>query len=160
MSIRREEVQEVMSAFLGKPFILEHPFYVDRVWALLYEGERRSKDLSELFVQLGEALFQEMYALTAGSMQIPDEHGQRRVSMSELDDLADALMELLFSRFSRTLGSFERLNDFAMHHTSLAALKFLYIYYQPWASPMNIDIYKRIIRENFPPEQYQSWLRD
>lgn len=158
-AVQRKEVYEIMAVYFEDALLSAYPHFTDRIWALLHEAERRGKDLSELYEQLNSALFQEARSITRGTMIIEEKDGLRHVYLEELEDLADALLEPIIGRYSRTLGSFEKLNAFAMRYTSLTALKYLCVYYEGWASPMNIDIYRRVIRENFEPAQYEDWLR-
>lgn len=156
--ISREEVWDIMALFFDEELLEEAPILIDRLWVLLHESQRRGKEPGELYQELKDALFHEIHTLTRGTMVVREQGVFRRISMAALAEMADALLEPVFARYPRTQDSFEQLNSFAMRHTSLAALKFLYLYYRQFTSPMNIDIYKRVIRENFDQAQYEQWL--
>lgn len=160
-SITRDEVFHLLESGLGLPIILRFPELVDRL-ALILNGYFYQRGEAEaLYAQVESTLFNQIYALTAGAMIIEDNQRRpRRLRTDDIAALADGLMEPVFARLPRSRATFESLNAFAMRHTSLPALKQLYLFFGQFASEMNREIYRRIIKENFSLEMYQDWLEE
>lgn len=69
-------------------------------------------------------------------------------------------MALVLSRFPVCRAAYWDLNGYAMRHTSLPALRRLYLDFGEYATDMDRELIRRLIVENFDKEQYETWLGD
>ncbi len=165
--ITQDDALYALEPWLGRPLLLRNPvlgsdvaLHLNRFFTEKGEEGEVAVSLDQLRTQLESLLFNSIYAATGGTMKSVSQSGQTLlIRTQQLPVIADALMDLIFYHLPVSEPSFELLNAYAMHHTSLPAMRRLYLDYGAYMPPMNRDIFRRIILENFGPEAYGAWLK-
>ncbi len=165
--ITQDDALYALEPWLGRPLLLRNPalgsdvaLHLNRFFCEKDEDGMPAVSLDELRTQLESLLFNSVYTATGGTMKAIAQNGQPiMIRTQQLPVIADALMDLIFYHLPINEPSFELLNTYAMHHTSLPAMRRLYLDYGAYMPPMNRDIFRRVIVENFGPEAYGAWLK-
>lgn len=159
--ITQDDVFFVLEPSVGLPLLVRYPALSYDVAAYLnryFEPEPPSLD--EMCRQVESLVFNGVYGATNGTMVSVDQAGQPlKIHTKLLPWLAEELIGLIFDYLPKNERTFETLNSYALGHTSLPAMRRLYLEFGEYMPTMNRDIFKRVIMENFPPEAYAEWLR-
>ena len=99
--------------------------------------------------------------LTRTSMCIVVENYQtRKLSLQDIETMTDDQMGLMFDRVSSISTSFDRINEYALQHESLAALRVLVQKYSSNYTEEELAFMVQMIRSLYPKERYQDWLAE
>jgi len=160
--ITQDDVFFLLEPLVGLPLLLAHSELSSEIAAMLAAYDWRGEEPPDtLCANVESALFNGIYAYTDGRMTVQDVRGkQKKVYTDALSQMAEALMGPVFERFPVCERAFEMLNDYALRHLSLPALKRLYTRYPDRLHPENRTLFTRVITENFPEEAYQDWLAE
>ena len=158
--IQPDEVNAALKPWLGVLFLMSTPLSQ----AMAYQMSQYSP-ARETFEQLRGRLEQQMLVslsrATRSSMCIMVENYQtKRLSLRDIEYMTDDLMGLVFDRLTPFQPNYERLNEYALQHESLSALRVLY---QKYASFFGEEEYRfmiRMIKSLYPQNRYQAWLSD
>jgi hypothetical protein len=159
--ITHDDVFFLLEPLVGLPLLLLHSELPQDITELLRAYDWQGKvSLDQLKASLESALFNGIYTYTGGRMMVEDTLGNaHKIHTDQLAQMAETLLEPVFARLPRTQAAYELLNDYALRHLSLPALKQLYLGYADRLPPQNHAIFTRIITENFPKEAYNAWLK-
>ena len=158
-AISRDDVLFLLEPHIGLPLLMRHASLCNDLAQCLHGFFYKRITLDTLCQQVERMLFNGIYTATNGTMVTMDMQGRpRKIHSDALPALAELLMEPVFARFPVDQASFDALNEYSLHHTSLPALKRLYLDFGDCMPAMNRALCRRIIVENFPPEAWQDWL--
>ena len=105
-------------------------------------------------------LFDTLYGYLGDDMTVKTDSGElRRIRMRELPQLADDVMGVLFDSMQVYSITYTKLKDYSLHAGSLSAMRVLYQKFDAFQPPEEKELIARIIRDNYPPEHYASWLK-
>jgi len=158
--VQLDEVNDALKPWLGALFLMSTPLSQ----AITYQMTQYSPT-RESFEQLRERLEHHMLVeiskLTRSSMCIMVENYQtKRLSLRDIECMTDDLMGLMFDRLSPFSSNFERLNEYALQHESLAALRVLYQKYASFFSEEEFKFMVQMMKSLYPKERYQAWLTE
>lgn len=158
MPIPTEAVRQALVPALGSE-ALQQTGLADTAANLLRAYSPYRTTLMELGEGLCNRLFNDLYALLGPRMTVRLDDGQlRRIPLQALPEIADDVMGVLFDAMTITPDHQQALTEYAMHQTSLSAMRVLLLKYGASMDEMEKDIIRRIIRDNYPPEKYAAWL--
>ena len=156
--IRTARVREVLLPHLGTD-MLDQAAVAERVAEVLRRYAPYRQPLEELSRQLTDLLFSDLYARLGPRMTLRlDDGRQARIRVADLPDLADEALGVLFESLPDNEATLHLLRDYAMHTTSLAAMRALLQRFASQHAPEEQALLRRIIRDNYPPERYSGWL--
>ncbi len=155
-----DDVNDVLKPWLGALFLMSTPLSQEITGQMKrYSPARES--FSQLRDRLEHQLLVSISKLTRSSMCIMAEDYQpRRLTLSDIEDMADELMGLIFDRLSPFSSNFERVNAYALQHASLSALRVLYQKYAAYYSQEQFQFMISMIKKLYPKERYQPWLKE
>ena len=158
MPIPTGAVRQALAPYLGSE-VLRQTGLADTVAGLLRAYSPYRTTLMELGEGLCNRLFSDLYALLGPRMTVQLDNGMlHRISLQELPEMADDVMGILFDAMTISPDHQQSLTEYAMHQTSLSAMRVLLLKYGASMDDMEKDILRRIIRDNYSPEKYISWL--
>jgi hypothetical protein len=155
-----DEVNDALKPWLGALFLMSTTLSQAITYQMMQYSPAR-----ETFEQLRERLehhmLVELNKLTRSSMCIMVENYQtKRLSLSDIECMTDDLMGLMFDRLSPFPSNFERLNEYALQHESLAALRVLCQKYASFFSEEEYQFMVGMIKRLYPKDRYQEWLKE
>lgn len=156
--IRTAQVREALLHFLGTDVLTGTPVAEHAAEALrrFSPYQQRLDELEEL---LRDMLFSDLYACLGPRMTLRlDDGRQARIRMSDIPDLADSVIGVLFDSLPDSEETLNLLREHAMFTTSLAAMRALLQRFASRQSPEEQAIMRRVIQDNYPPERYAGWL--
>jgi hypothetical protein len=158
--VQLDDVNDALKPWLGALFLMSTPLSQDISYQMMQYSPAR-----ETFEQLRERLEHHMLVLisklTRSSMCIMVENYQtKRLSLGEIEIMTDDLMGLIFDRLSPFESNYDKLNEYALKHESLAALRVLYQKYAEYFSQEEYQFMIRMIKSLYPVERYQDWMKD
>lgn len=158
--IHLDDVNDALKPWLGALFLMSTPLSQELSYQMMQYSPVR-----ETFEQLRERLEQHILVrinkLTRSSMCIMVENYQtKRLSLRDIEYMTDDLMGLMFDRLSPFSSNFEKLNEYALQHESLAALRVLYQKYSSYFSEEEYAFMIHMIKNLYPKNRYQAWLND
>ena len=116
--------------------------------------------LEELHDRLLAGLTDRLGVLTLQTMRVQLDEGERVLLTEErLDELADAVMGVLFESLTPFSANFVKLNDYSLHVRSLSVLRVLYTEYSAFFSDDEFAFLVRTIKRIYPPQRYSDWMR-
>lgn len=156
--ITAARVREALVPYLGSQ-TLDQTALADHATEALRHFNSDQQPLEELAQQLADMLFGDLYACLGPRMTLRlDDGRQARILVADIPDLADSILGVLFDSLPDTESTLLMMRDYAMHATSLSAMRTLLTRFGVVQSPDEQAILRRIIRDNYPPERYQAWL--
>ncbi|MFH1879341.1 MAG: hypothetical protein ABIK64_00945 [Bacillota bacterium] len=158
--VHLDDVNAALKPWLGVLFLMSTPLSQEITYQMMQYSPAR-----ETFEQLRERLEHHMLVqiskLTRSSMCIVVENYQtKRLSLRDIEYMTDDLMGLMFDSLSPFSSNFEKLNEYALQHESLAALRVLYQKYASFFSQEEVQFMIQMMKSLYPKERYQDWLRD
>lgn len=158
--VQLDDVNDALKPWLGALFLMSTPLAQEISCQM-----RQFSPARETFEQLRERLEHHMLVLisklTRSSMCIMVENYQtKRLTLREIEIMTDDLMGLIFERLSPFESNFIKLNEYALRHESLAALRVLYQKYASFFSKEEYRFMIRMIKNLYPAERYQDWMKD
>ncbi len=159
--ITRDEVYRVLSRYMGQRAAGARMDLCDQIAILLGNYFYDTITLDALYDRLEELVFSQLYEMTQGTMAFETDDGRVvKVRNASRAAMCEELMALVLSRFPVCRAAYWDLNGYAMRHTSLPALRRLYLDFGEYATDMDRELIRRLIVENFDKEQYETWLGD
>ncbi|MFH1511753.1 MAG: hypothetical protein ABIG45_00210 [Bacillota bacterium] len=158
--VHLDDVNAALKPWLGVLFLMSTPLSQEITYQMMQYSPAR-----ETFEQLRERLEHHMLVqiskLTRSSMCIVVENYQtKRLSLRDIEYMTDDLMGLMFDSLSPFSSNFEKLNEYALQHESLAALRVLYQKYASFFSQEEVQFMIQMMKSLYPKERYQDWLCD
>lgn len=160
MPVTREEVESALRPWLGTLFLSANSL-TEAVTERMSGYAPYRQSLESLREELEVLLLTKLNALTNGRLTvILDNYHSRRIGQSEIADMTDDLMGLIFDKLTPFSANFVKLNDYSMRVASLSALRVLYQKYASFYSPEEFAFLVGVIKSVYPEERYRAWLRD
>ena len=151
-------VREALRPRLGSALV-DEPGFLDRVTHTLRSYAPYKDTFASLSAKLEDDLFNLLYERLGPGMAVTLDNGvTRRVRTAELKDAADDVMGVLFEDLKVYSVSYEALHAYCMETGSFSALRVLYQKYEDFMPAGEKRIIARIIRDNYPPSAWESWL--
>lgn len=158
MEIRKERVWEALLPLLGTE-VLERTDVVEHSAELLRRFVPSQQELQELAGKLEETIFNDLYGYLGARMTLRRNDGQQiRILVSDLPDLADSVIGVMFDGLPNDEETIQFLRSYAMSTTSLAAMKAMLERFGSHQELREQAFLRRVIRDNYPPERYMDWL--
>ncbi len=153
-----QAVERVLRPWLGSMLLTATPLASD-----IADSMREYAPYKQTFTELKEAvehvLFTDLSRATGGGMCIVlDDYGTRRLKLKDMQNITDDVMGLVFDSLNPFSANFVRLNDYALHEESLAAMRVLYQKYRAFFSEDQYAFLSQMIRKIYPAERYEAWL--
>jgi len=158
--IHLDNVNDALKPWLGALFLMSTPLSQELSYRMMQYSPVR-----ETFEQLRERLEQYILVrinkLTHSTMCIMVENYKtKRLSLRDIEYMTDDLMGLMFDRLQPFSSNFEKLNEYALRHESLAALRVLYQKYASYFTQEEYAFMIRMIKNLYPKERYREWLTE
>ena len=158
--IHLDDVNDALKPWLGALFLMSTPLSQELTYQMMQYSPVR-----ESFEQLRERLEQHILVrinkLTHSSMCIMVENYKtKKLSLRDIEYMTDDLMGLMFDCLSPFSSNFEKLNEYALQHESLAALRVLYQKYASFFSEEEYAFMIQMMKSLYPKERYEAWLKD
>ncbi len=158
--IHLDDVNDALKPWLGALFLMSTPLSQELSYQMMQYSPVR-----ETFEQLRQRLEQHILVrinkLTHASMCIVVENYQtKKLTLRDIEYMTDDLMGLMFDRLSPFSSNFEKLNEYALQHESLAALRVLYQKYASFFSEEEFQFMIHMMKSLYPKERYQDWLEE
>lgn len=152
-SVQQALIPRLGSALMCNTSLAEHAANALRSFSP-YKGT-----LEELAELVSQRLLDDLQAILGPSMTVRLDDGRlQNILLSDLPELADDVMGVLFDAMTISPANEAALKYYAMQQTSLAALRVLLVKYDRSQSEDEKFIMRRIVRDNYPPERYSGWL--
>jgi len=151
-------VQEALRPRLGSALV-DEPGFLDRITHALRSYTPYKDSFSSMAAKLEDMLFNLLYERLGPGMAVTMDNGvTRRVRTAELKDAADDVMGVLFEDLKVYSVSYDALHAYCMETGSFSGLRVLYTKYSDFMPAGEKRIIARIIRDNYPPYSWESWL--
>ena len=155
-----KDVERVLRPWLGSLLLSSNTLAAD-IACVLMEYAPYRQTLQQLRDCIGHDLLTGVNRITGGNMSIVlDNYHTRRLTLHDMQWMTDDVMGLVFDSLTPFSANFAKLNDYALHEESLAAMRVLYQKYRDFFTPEQYAFLKRMIQTIYPPERYALWLRD
>ncbi len=155
-----KDVERVLRPWLGTMLLSSSALSQDVARTVMDYAPYR-QTFQELKAALDHDLLTGVNRLTGGSMCVVlDDYSTRRLLLKDMDWMADDLMGLVFDSLSTFSANFTKLNDYALHEESLAAMRVLYQKYHDFFSKDQYEFLITMIRKIYPEQRYASWLAE
>lgn len=160
MPVSREEVERVLRPWLGSLFLSSNDL-TDQLTERLSHYAPYRQTLESLRDELEVLLLTRLNGFTRGTLTvILDNYRSRRLGQSEMDDITDDLMGLIFEKLTPFSANFIKLSDYSLHVASLNAMKVLYEKYASYFAPEELAFMVSVIKSVYPEERYRGWLKE
>ncbi|HPJ01406.1 MAG TPA: hypothetical protein PKU80_01010 [Candidatus Limiplasma sp.] len=158
--IHLDDVNDALRPWLGALFLMSTPLSQELSYQMMQYSPVR-ETFEQLRARLEQHLLVRINKLTRSSMCIMVENYQtRRLSLRDIEFMTDDLMGLMFDRMTPFSSNFEKLNEYALQHESLSALRVLYQKYASFFSEEEYQFMIHMMKSLYPKERYQDWLKD
>ena len=159
MPVSRDEVERVLRPWLGSLFLSSNDL-ADQLTERMSHYAPYRQTLESLRDELEVLLLTRVNSFTRGSLTvILDNYRSRRMGKSEIEDITDDLMGLIFEKLTPFSANFIKLNDYSLHVASLNAMKVLYEKYASYFEPEEFAFMVSVIRNVYPEQRWKSWLK-
>lgn len=155
-----KDVERVLCPWLGTMLLSSSPIAAEIAHKVMEYAPYR-----QTFQELKEAIDHDLFAgvsrATGGSMCVVlDDYSTRRLLLKDMEWMADDVMGLAFDCLTPFSANFTKLNEYALHAESLAALRVLYQKYRDFFTEEQFAFLIRMIRKIYPKERYAVWLKE
>lgn len=158
--IHLDDVNDALKPWLGALFLMSTPLSQELSYQIMQYSPVR-ETFEQLRQRLEQYILVRINKLTRSSMCIMVENYQtKQLSLRDIEYMTDDLMGLVFDRLSPFSANFDKLNEYALQHESLASLRVLYQKYASFFTEEEYQFMVYMIRSLYPKERYQSWLND
>lgn len=158
VTIRAEDVCAALEPMLGARFVASTPLCAHAAECLCHFAPTRMS-LEDMFAQVRECIFGDLYAALGQGMVLTLESGIRlRIRLRDIDTLADTALGVLLDELPADLLPLDALRSFALQSGLLCAMRVLLQRYGTVLPRMEKDMFVRIVRENHPADRYAGWL--
>ncbi len=153
-----EDVERALRPWLGTFFLTSNQFS-QSVAQKLQEYAPYRQSLESLHEELESFMIRGLSRLTGGDMRVMlDNYKTIRLSLQDIQWMTDDVMGVLFDKLTPFSMNFIKLNDYALHVESLAAMRVLYQKYATFFSDEEFRFLIEMIRKTYPPPRYEAWL--
>ena len=160
VAINTYSVKCALRPYLGSDMVDGTPIAEEAAHVLRSYAPYRDT-LEDLSQRLCNVLFDGLYSELGPRMTVRLDGGQMvRIHMQDLPQVADAVLGALFDSMSVYTVNFQTLKDYSLRTGSLSAMRVLYQKYDDFQSQEEKALMARIIRDNYQPFLYESWLKD
>ncbi|MDO4483471.1 MAG: hypothetical protein Q4C54_03260 [Clostridia bacterium] len=157
--ISRQAMCEAMRPFVGSA-ICDNTDFCTRLTDVLMNYAPYRDTLEDVLRQLESAIFNSLYELLGEGMKLRLDDGTVcRIRLSQLPQLADEALCVMFEGMEPYSRSYTIIKDYSLHAMSLSAMRILYTKFAGMQTEEEKRYLENVIRENFPEERYRSWLR-
>lgn len=158
--IHLDDVNDALKPWLGALFLMSTPLSQELSYQMMQYSPVR-ETFEQLRQRLEQYILVRINKLTRSSMCIMVENYQtKQLSLRDIEIMTDDLMGLMFDRLSPFSANFEKLNEYALQHESLAALRVLYQKYSSFFTEEEYQFMIHMMKSLYPKERYQAWLND
>ncbi len=158
--IHLDDVNDALRPWLGALFLMSTPLSQELSYQMMQYSPVR-ETFEQLRKRLEQHILVSLNKLTRSSMCIMVENYQtKKLTLSDIEYMTDDLMGLIFDRMSPFSSNFEKLNEYALRHESLAALRVLYQKYASFFSEEEYQFMIYIMKKLYPKERYEAWLTE
>ncbi|HPF88237.1 MAG TPA: hypothetical protein PK537_09330 [Candidatus Limiplasma sp.] len=158
--VKLDDVNDTLKPWLGALFLMSTPLSQEIAFQLMHYSPSR-EPFARLRDRLEHQLLVTLNKLTHTSMCIMVENYQtRRIALADIETMTDDLMGLVFDQLSPFRANYDRLNEYALQHPSLAALRVLYQKYSSFFSQEEYRFMIGMIKKLYTQDRYSAWLRD
>jgi exonuclease VII large subunit len=158
--IHLDDVNDTLKPWLGPLFLMSTPLSQELTYRMMQYSPVR-ENFDQLREKLEKHILVQINKLTHASMCIMVENYKtKRLTLRDIECMTDDLMGLMFDSLTPLKSNFEKLNEYALQHESLSALRVLY---QKYASSFSEEEYAfmiQMIKNLYPKERYREWLTD
>lgn len=152
------DVERVLRPWLGTFFLTSNTFS-NSVAQKLQEYAPYRQTLESLHEEMESFILRGVNRVTGGSMQvILDNYHTVRLSLHDIEWMTDDVMGVLFDRLTPFSMNFIKLNDYALHVESLAAMRVLYQKYASFFTEEEFRFLVDMIQKTYPRHRYEAWL--
>lgn len=156
--INQIDVERVLRPWLGTFFLSANNFS-QSVTQKLQEYAPYRQSLESLHQELESFIIRFLNRMTGGDMRVMlDNYRTVRLSLQDIEWLTDDVMGVLFDRLTPFSMNFMKLNDYALHVESLAAMRVLYQKYATFFSEEEFRFLIDMIQKIYPRQRYEAWL--
>ena len=156
--IALQDVERVLRPWVGTTFLSANSFGAELTQKLQEHAPYR-QTLLDLRADVESYIVTKLSRLTNGSMCVMlDNYRTVRLTLQDVQWMTDDVMGVLFERLTPFSMNFEKLNDYALHVESLAALRVLYQKYAPFFSEEEFRFLVNMIQKLYPACRYETWL--
>lgn len=153
-----DELRAALIPWLGS-LILDSSSLIQDIAAVIVDRKQKRTDLVTIHEDINALVMTQVSRITAGRMWVILDHYQsKKLTLEDFRRMTDAVMELIFDTMLPFSENFTRLRDYSLRIESLAALKVLYLRYQPYFKAGELDSMLMLIKAAYPQEMYQEWL--
>lgn len=157
-AVRTQEVRDALAPMLGRR-LTEQTALCDHAAETMRRYLPGRMTLEEMTRQVRDAIFGDLFELLGHRMLLQLDNGVvLRIRLEDVDLLADAAMGVLLDVLPPAVLPLDALREHAMCSGSLSAMRVLLQRWERLLPPGEGDMLRRIIRENYPREMYESWL--
>lgn len=154
-----KDVERVLRPWLGSLLLSSNSLGTD-IACVVMEYAPYRHTFRELRDCIAHDLLTGINRVTGGSMCIvQDNYRTRRLTLRDMQWMTDDVMGLVFDSLTPFSANFEKINDYALHEESLAALRVLYQKYRSFFSAEQYEFLTKMIQSIYPPERYNHWLK-
>ena len=155
-----KDVERVLNPWLGTMLLSSSPIAAEIAHEVMEYAPYR-QTFQELKETIDHDLFAGVSRATGGSMCVVlDDYSTRRLKLKDMEWMADDVMGLAFDCLTPFSANFTKLNDYALHAESLAALRVLYQKYRDFFTEEQYVFIIQMIRKIYPKERYAAWLKE
>ena len=158
MPIGSQDVERVLRPWLGSLFLSSNTFLQELV-EMLREYAPYRQTLEEFHRGLENYVIVRLKRLLDSDMSVMlDNYSTARICLSDIEWMTDDVMGVLFDQLTPFSANFAKLNDYALHMESLAAMRVLYQKYKSFFPPEEYRFLTEMIRRAYPAYRYETWL--
>lgn len=154
-----KDVEKVLRPWVGS-LLLSSSTLAGDIACVLMEYAPYRHTLVQLRDCVAGDLLTGLNRATGGNMTIvQDNYKTRRLNLRDMEWMTDDVMGVVFESLTVFSANFEKLNDYALHEESLAAMRVLYQKYRAFFTDEEYAFLVRMIKSIYPVERYAMWLR-
>ena len=153
-----QDVERVLRPWLGTLFLSSNTF-LQRLVIMLQEYAPYRQTLEDFHRALEGYIITNLKKFLGGDMSVMlDNYGTARIGLLDIEWMTDDVMGVLFDRLTPFSANFTKLNDYALHVESLAAMRVLYQKYESFFTSEEFQFLEDMIRRTYPVHRYETWL--
>lgn len=157
--ITLQDVENVLRPWLGTLFLTSNTL-ARGITHRLQEHAPYRQTLEALHQEVESYIIRGLNHFTSGDLRVMlDNYQTVRLSLQDVQWMTDDVMGVLFDNLTPFSMNFLKLNDYAMHVESLAAMRVLYQKYRSFFEPEAFQFLTQMIRDIYPPYRYEAWLK-
>ena len=154
------QVRDVLRVRFGSA-LADDPGFAEGAAALLNDYASYKDSFRTLSGRIEDYLFNAIYERLGPSMSARmDDGSTRRILTRELADAADDVMGVLFESLKVYSVNYDVLHAWCMESGSLSGFRTLCTRFSELMPESERRVISRVIRKSYPPERWNSWLKD